>query len=259
MNFFPHIPMLSTVFNSIGCYLLPFGVILLWLLYESKKVKTILLAALVLLSMVCMFFHEAFAPSREYPWDCMVEHIFTGTLLPFLCLLGYLLYVFLCACIPVYRKVWKGIGFFVLGGMSLAFEYVNVFFPVALLAGYLFRFTIFRKFRNHLPLVRKCHGVLAVGVIPGICLIGVVCAILFPPPESFICDRIHEEMERDMALWNYQSNLVLLSSRFLNMERENGCITVKYYCETNMGPALYKAFCNNYGGYVRAECSLLNR
>lgn len=26
--------------------------------------------------------------------------------------------------------------------MSLAFEYVNVFFPVALLAGYLFRFTI---------------------------------------------------------------------------------------------------------------------
>ena len=141
MNFFPHIPMLSTVFNSIGCYLLPFGVVLLWLLYESKKVKTILLAALVLLSMVCMFFHEAFAPSREYPWDCMVEHIFTGTLLPFLCLLGYLLYVFLCACIPVYRKVWKGIGFFVLGGMSLAFEYVNVFFPVALLAGYLFRFT----------------------------------------------------------------------------------------------------------------------
>lgn len=111
MNFFPHIPMLSTVFNSIGCYLLPFGVVLLWLLYESKKVKTILLAALVLLSMVCMFFHEAFAPSREYPWDCMVEHIFTGTLLPFLCLLGYLLYVFLCACIPVYRKVWKGIGF----------------------------------------------------------------------------------------------------------------------------------------------------
>ena len=92
---------------------------MLWLLYESKKVKTILLAALVLLSMVCMFFHEAFAPSREYPWDCMVEHIFTGTLLPFLCLLGYLLYVFLCACIPVYRKVWKGIGFFVLGGMSL--------------------------------------------------------------------------------------------------------------------------------------------
>lgn len=61
---------------------------MLWLLYESKKVKTILLAALVLLSMVCMFFHEAFAPSREYPWDCMVEHIFTGTLLPFLCLLG---------------------------------------------------------------------------------------------------------------------------------------------------------------------------
>lgn len=97
------------------------------------------------MSMVCMFFHEAFAPSREYPWDCMVEHIFTGTLLPFLCLLGYLLYVFLCACIPVYRKVWKGIGFFVLGGMSLAFEYVNVFFPVALLAGYLFRFTIFRN------------------------------------------------------------------------------------------------------------------
>ena len=34
--------------------------------------------------------------------------------------------------------------------------------------------------------VRKCHGVLAVGVIPGICLIGVVSAILFPPPESFI-------------------------------------------------------------------------
>ena len=36
-----------------------------------------------------------------------------------------------------------------------------------------------------------------------------------------------------------RSNLVLLSSRFLNMERENGCITVKYYCETNMGCLLY--------------------
>lgn len=44
MNFFPHIPMLSTVFSSIGCYLLPFGVVLLWLLYESRKVKAILLA-----------------------------------------------------------------------------------------------------------------------------------------------------------------------------------------------------------------------
>lgn len=85
---------------------------MLWLLYESKKVKTILLAVLVLLSMVCMFFHEAFAPSREYPWDCMVEHIFTGTLLPFLCLLGYLLYVFLCACIPCLPEGVEGHRFF---------------------------------------------------------------------------------------------------------------------------------------------------
>lgn len=37
-----------------------------------------------------------------------------------------------------------------------------------------------------------------------------------------------------MALWNYQSNLVLLSSRFLNVERKKDCIIVKYYCETNM-------------------------
>ena len=95
--------------------------------------------------------------------------------------------------------------------------------------------------------------------MPGICLISVVSAILFPPPESFICEKINEEMARDMALWNYQSNLVLLSSRFLNVERKKDCITVKYYCETNMGPAVYKAFCNNYGGYVKAECSLLNR
>lgn len=60
MNFFPHIPMLSTVFNSIGCYLLPFGVVLLWLLYESKKVKTILLAALVLLRMCCFCIYSIF-------------------------------------------------------------------------------------------------------------------------------------------------------------------------------------------------------
>lgn len=259
MNFFPHIPMLSTVFSSIGCYLLPFGVVLLWILYESRKVKAILLAGLVFLSMVCMFFHEACAPSREYPWDCMVEDMFRGTLLPFLCLLGYILYIILCACIPVYRKVWKGIGFIALGGMSLAFGYVNVSFPVMLLTGYWFRFIIHRKLRNRIPFIRKCHGVLAVGAVPGICLIAVVSAILFPPPESFICERIKEEMARDMALWNYQSNLVLLSSRFLKVERENDCITVKYYCETNMGPAVYKAFCNNYGGYVRAECFLLNR
>ena len=66
-------------------------------------------------------------------------------------------------------------------------------------------------------------------------------------------------MAYDMALWNYQANLVLLSSRFLNVERGKDFITVKYYCETNMGPAVYKAFCNNYGGYVKAECSLLNK
>lgn len=155
MNFFPRIPMLSTVFSSIGCYLLPFGVVLLWLLYESRKVKVVLLAALVLLSIMCMFFHEACSPSREYPWDCMVEHMFTAALLPFLCLLGYIVYVFLCACIPVYRKMWKNIGFIVLGGMSLAFEYVNVSFPVMLLAGYWFRFIIRRKFPNHIPLIRN--------------------------------------------------------------------------------------------------------
>lgn len=251
--------MLSTVFSSIGCYLLPFGVVLLWILYESRKVKAVLLAALVLLSIMCMFFHEACSPSREYPWDCMVEHMFTAALLPFLCLLGYIVYVFLCACIPVYRKMWKNIGFIVLGGMSLAFEYVNVSFPVMLLAGYWFRFIIRRKFPNHIPLIRKCHGILAIGVIPGICLVGIICAILFPPPESFICEKVQEEMARDMALWNYQGNLVLLSCRFMKVEREKDCITVKYYCETNMGPAVYRAFCNNYGGYVKADCSLLGK
>lgn len=251
--------MLSTVFSSIGCYLLPFGVVLLWILYESRKVKAVLLAGLVLLSIMCMFFHEACSPSREYPWDCMVEHMFTAALLPFLCLLGYIVYVFLCACIPVYRKMWKNIGFIVLGGMSLAFEYVNVSFPVMLLAGYWFRFIIRRKFPNHIPLIRKCHGILAIGVIPGICLVGIICAILFPPPESFICEKVQEEMARDMALWNYQGNLVLLSCRFMKVEREKDCITVKYYCETNMGPAVYRAFCNNYGGYVKADCSLLGK
>lgn len=251
--------MLSTVFSSIGCYLLPFGVVLLWILYESRKVKAVLLAGLVLLSIMCMFFHEACSPSREYPWDCMVEHMFTAALLPFLCLLGYIVYVFLCACIPVYRKMWKNIGFIVLGGMSLAFEYVNVSFPLMLLAGYWFRFIIRRKFPNHIPLIRKCHGILAIGVIPGICLVGIICAILFPPPESFICEKVQEEMARDMALWNYQGNLVLLSCRFMKVEREKDCITVKYYCETNMGPAVYRAFCNNYGGYVKADCSLLGK
>ncbi len=251
--------MLSTVFSSIGCYLLPFGVVLLWILYESRKVKAVLLAGLVLLSIMCMFFHEACSPSREYPWDCMVEHMFTAALLPFLCLLGYIVYVFLCACIPVYRKMWKNIGFIALGGMSLAFEYVNVSFPVMLLAGYWFRFIIRRKFPNHIPLIRKCHGILAIGVIPGICLVGIICSILFPPPESFICEKVQEEMARDMALWNYQGNLVLLSCRFMKVEREKDCITVKYYCETNMGPAVYRAFCNNYGGYVKADCSLLGK
>lgn len=259
MHFFQHIPMLSKVFSSIGCYLLPFGVVLLWLLYESRKLKAILLAGLVLLSIVCMFLHEACCPSREYPWDCMMEHMFTGVLLPFLCLLGYILYVILCVCIPVYRKVWKGIGFIALGGMSLAFEFVNVSFPVMLLAGYLVRFTIRRQLPRHVHLARKCHGALALGVVPGICLIAIVGAILFPPPESFICETIKEEMEHDMALWNYQANLVLLSSLFLNVERGKYFITVKYYCETNMGPTVYKAFCNNYGGYVKAECFLLNK
>ena len=73
---FPHIPMLSTVFNSIGCYLLPFGAVLLWLLYESRKSKAFLLVGLVLLSMVCMFFQEACSPSREYPWDRMMASAF---------------------------------------------------------------------------------------------------------------------------------------------------------------------------------------
>lgn len=259
MNFLPHIPLLSTVFSSIGCYVLPFGVVLLWLLYEARKVKVVLLAVLVILSMVCLFFGEACCPSREYPWDCMTEHIFTGTFIPFLCLLGYLIYVFLCACIPAYGRLWKNVGFVTLGGMSLAFEYVNVSFPVMLLAGYLFRFMVIRKLGNHMPLVRKCHGILAVGVVPGICMLSVVCSVLFPPPESFVCDRVKEEMERDMALWNYQSNLILLSCRYVDMERGKDGITVKYYCETNMGPAVYKAFCNGYGGYMKAECALLRK
>ena len=94
--------------------------------------------------------------------------------------------------------------------------------------------------------------VLALGVIPGICVIGVVCAVLFPPPQDYLCERIQEEMKRDMAVWNYRNNLMLLSSRFLGMEQGSDGITVKYYCETNMGPAVYKAFCNGYGGYKRA-------
>ena len=44
--------MLSTVFNSIGCYLLPFGAVLLWLLYESRKSKAFLLVGLVLMIIV---------------------------------------------------------------------------------------------------------------------------------------------------------------------------------------------------------------
>lgn len=259
MSFFPHIPLLSTVFNNIGCYLLPFGVVLLWLLYESRKVKAVLLAALVILSIVCMFFDVACCPSREYPWDCMVEHMFSGVLVPFFCLLGYVLYVFLCICIPAYRKVWKWTGFIALGGMSLAFEYVNVSFPVMLLAGYLFRYVVRRKFRSRTPVIRKWLSVLAFAVVPGICVAGIVYAMLFPPPESFICEKVKKEMDRDMVFWNYQENLVLLSSRFLNMERGEDGIIVKYYCETNMGPAVYKAFCNHYGGYVKAECSLLRK
>ena len=34
---------------------------------------------------------------------------------------------------------------------------------------------------------------------------------------THLCDRIHEEMERDMALWNYQSNLVPVSYTHLDV------------------------------------------
>ncbi|WP_330935370.1 hypothetical protein V3C20_10230 [Akkermansia sp. RCC_12PD] len=44
--------------------------------------------------MICTFFEEACCPSREYPWDCMVECMFKGMLVPLLCLLGYTVYVF---------------------------------------------------------------------------------------------------------------------------------------------------------------------
>lgn len=128
-----------------------------------------------------------------------------------------------------------------------------------LLTGYFLLFIMRRKFQSHAPLVRKCNAVLALGVIPGICMIGVVCAVLFPPPQDYLCERIQEEMKRDMAVWNYRNNLMLLSSRFLGMEQGSDGITVKYYCETNMGPAVYKAFCNGYGGYKRAECVLLKK
>lgn len=257
MFFFPHIPLLSTVFNNIGCYLLPFVVVLLWLLYESRKVKAVLLAGLVIVGIVCMFLEEACCPSRDYPWDCMVERVCSAMLVPFLCLLGYIVYVFLCTCVPSYRKVWKCTGFITLGGMSLAFEYVNVSFPVMLLAGYVFRHVIRTKFHSRITFIRKCHCILAFAVVPGLCVAGIAYALLFPPPESFVCEKVREEMNRDMDLWNYQKNLVLLSSRFLKMERGENAITVKYYCETNMGPAIYTAFCNSYGGYRKAECCLL--
>ena len=59
MNYLPHIPLLSTVFVGIGCYLLPFVIVLLWLLFDSKKIKMMLISALVMLSLLCMFFEEA--------------------------------------------------------------------------------------------------------------------------------------------------------------------------------------------------------
>lgn len=259
MNILPHIPLLSTVFVGMGYYLFPFSIVLLWFLNDSRKTKYLLLVALVLLSMICMFLEEACCPSREYPWDCMVECIFKGMLVPLLCLLGYTVYVFLCTCLPSGKNKWKGVGFVALGVMSLAFEYVNASFSIMLLTGYFLLFIMRRKFQSHAPLVRKCNAVLALGVIPGICVIGVVCAVLFPPPQDYLCERIQEEMKRDMAVWNYRNNLMLLSSRFLGMEQGSDGITVKYYCETNMGPAVYKAFCNGYGGYKRAECVLLKK
>ena len=111
MNILPHIPLLSTVFIGMGYYLFPFSIVLLWFLTDSRKTKYLLLVALVLLSMICMFLEEACCPSREYPWDCMVECIFKGILVPLLCLLGYTVYVFLCTCLPSGKNKWKGVGF----------------------------------------------------------------------------------------------------------------------------------------------------
>lgn len=98
-----------------GYYLFPFSIVLLWFLTDSRKTKYLLLVALVLLSMICMFLEEACCPSREYPWDCMVECIFKGILVPLLCLLGYTVYVFLCTCLPSGKNKWKGVGFVALG------------------------------------------------------------------------------------------------------------------------------------------------
>lgn len=87
-----------------GYYLFPFSIVLLWFLTDSRKTKYLLLVALVLLSMICMFLEEACCPSREYPWDCMVECIFKGILVPLLCLLGYTVYVF-CVLVFLPEKI----------------------------------------------------------------------------------------------------------------------------------------------------------
>lgn len=127
-----------------------------------KKVKTILLAALVLLSMVCMFFMKPSLPAGNIRgtawWSIFLRERFC---------LSFACWDIFCTCFFVPAFLFTGrcgrASVFVLGGMSLAFEYVNVFFPVALLAGYLFRFTIFRKFRNHLPWSGNVTGFLPWG------------------------------------------------------------------------------------------------
>lgn len=255
----PHIPLLSLVFYGIGFYLLPLSMVLLWFLTRSRKARVVLLTGLIAMSVAVAFLEEACHLNRPYPWDCMMERIYAVTLLPLVCLLGYVAYVYFCTCLPERRAIWKMIGFAVLGVMLVSFEYLNVTLPVLLLAGYASRRVVVRKYRRRLPVIRKWHALLATLVLPVLCLAAIVCAVAVPPPKWLVRIGVRQALEQDMNRWRIQKKLVLKSFKFQHVERMKDGLIVHLSCETNMGPAMYRAFCNNYGGYVRAECTLLNR
>ncbi len=253
----PHIPLLSTVCDGVGYFLLPLSAAVLWMIYEKRRTRMFILTALLILTVLFMCGAECCCLRRQYPWDHLTEHAMKGALVPLICLLGYPAYWAFCACLPEPELLLKNLGLSSLCAIGLAAGYVYLAFPLSLLGFYMARPLVREKFPSQYEVFKRRSARYVTGMTVTLSVLALMWSVYTPPLRCAVCAEVEREMLYDMAQWCRFREVSMHTRRFLGMWPEGDGYVVKYYCETDQGPMIYKAFCNAYGGYQMAECAML--
>ncbi len=254
----PHIPLLSTVCDGVGYFLLPCSAAILWMMHERHCTRMLILVALLILTVLFMCGAECCCLSRQYRWDHLTEHAIKGALAPMICLLGYPAYLAFCACLPEPDLSLKNLGLSSLCAMGLAAGYVYVTFPLALLGCYAARPLLRKKWPRLYVMFRQRNARYVTGMTAVLCVLSLVWSFISPPLCCAVRAEVEREMLYDMAQWCRLREVSMHTRRFMGMWQEGDGYVVKYYCETDRGPMIYKAICNAHGGYHMAECAMLD-